>query len=135
MAAKSRNIMIKIDGVRLLGVRSKTITIANEFVDVTNESDEVDGNLWRMGLGGAGDRMVSVTGAGVFKDGAAIRQFQDISASGEHSSMALEFENGDTITGNFLITSLEYIGEHFDVQQYAISLESVVDGSVSLNRA
>jgi TP901-1 family phage major tail protein len=136
MASKGRLILIQIsDGTSpaafatIGGVRSKTITINNESVDVTT-ADEAP---WRQLLGDTGLRSVSASGSGVFDDGAPINQCEDLAFSGALEEFLLTFENGDQIQGVFQLTSFEYGGEHTAEQTFSISLES--GGICTMSRA
>lgn len=126
-AQKGRAIIIAIgDGATveaftsIAGLRTKTLTINNETVDITT-SDEAP---WRELLGDTGLRSVSLSGSGVFQDDAAINLVEDLVMSGLLSNFKITFENGDDITGAFQVTSFEYGGEHTAEQTYSMSLES-----------
>ena len=135
-AQKGRNILIQIsDGVSpatfttIAGIRSKTITINNESVDITT-SDEAP---WRILLGDTGMRSVSLSGAGVFQDDATINLIEDLAFNGTLEEFLIIFENNDQIQGIFQITSFEYGGEHVGEQTYSISFES--GGICTMSRA
>lgn len=126
-AQKGRAIIIAIgDGATveaftsIAGLRTKTLTINNETVDITT-SDEAP---WRELLGDTGLRSVSLSGSGVFQDDTAINAIEDLVMSGLLSNFKITFENGDDITGAFQVTSFEYGGEHTAEQTYSMSLES-----------
>ncbi len=102
------------------GVRSRTITINNEQVDVTTS----DTAPWRRLLGDAGLRSISITGTGIFEDDAAIKLVEDLVYSGALEEMRMTFPNGDRVEGLFQVTQFEHTGDHVDVQAYTIALES-----------
>lgn len=128
MAAQTgKSILIKIDttgaGVfsTIGGMRSKSITLNKETVDVT-DSDSV--MQWRELLGGAGVKTCSISGSGVFKDSATeglVRTnfFGDV--IGEFQFVIPDF---GTFEGLFDITSLEYSGEYNGEAQFSMSFES-----------
>jgi len=135
-AQKGRDILLKIsDGVSpatfttIAGLRSKTLTINNESVDITT-ADEAP---WRQLLEDTGLRSVSLSGAGVFQDDAAINLIEDLSLSGGIEEFLIVFGNGDQMQGNFQITSFEYGGEHTAEQTYSVSLESAA--IITMSRA
>ncbi len=126
-ALKGRNILLKIsDGVspgtftNVAGLRSKTLTVNNETVDITT-SDEAP---WRELLGNTGIRSLSFSGSGVFEDDAAINSIEELALNGNLQEFQLVFENNDMYQGNFQVVSFEYAGEHGSEQTFSISLES-----------
>ena len=135
-AQKGRLLLIGIgDGAtaeaftNIAGLRSKTLTLNNESVDITT-SDEAP---WRALLGDTGLRSMSVSGSGVFQDDAAINAIEDLVMSGLLNNFEITFENGDVFAGAFQVTSFEYGGEHTAEQTYSMSLES--SGTMVLTRA
>lgn len=136
MAQKGRLVLISIgDGAsvetfaEIAGLRSKTITINNETVDITTSDDAP----WRTLLDDTGLRSFSVSGSGVFQDVASVNSVEDLAMSGLLNNFELAFENGDIFAGAFQITSLEYAGEHTAEQTYSVSFES--SGIITLTRA
>lgn len=135
-AQKGRSILLKIgDGsspatfTSIGGLRSKTITVNNESVDITT-SDEAP---WRQLLGDTGLRTVSFSGSGVFEDGAAINTIEDLALAGTLQEFQMQFGNGDIMQGVFQVTSFEYGGEHTAEQTYSVSFESA--GIITMIRA
>lgn len=128
MAAQpGKSILIKIDttggGVfgTIGGMRSKSITLNKETVDVT-DSDSTD--QWRELLTGAGVKTCSISGSGVFKDSAnealvKTNYFTDVIAA--YQFIVPDF---GTLEGPFDITSIEYSGEYNGEVQFSMSFES-----------
>ena len=135
-AQKGLDVLMKIDisGTKTTigGLRSTSITLNDESVDITNK----DSLGTRTLLAGAGVNSLSVSGSGVFTDSAAevaVRTaFQaqqptsDGSAAQTAAFEAFQFiiPNLGTYTGNFQITSLEYAGEYNGEATYSMSFES-----------
>jgi len=135
-AQKGLDVLMKIDisGTKTTigGLRSTSITLNDESVDITNK----DSLGTRTLLAGAGVNSLSVSGSGVFTDAAsevAVRtafQAQQNTSDGS-SAQTAAFEsfqfimpNLGTYTGNFQITSLEYAGEYNGEATYSMSFES-----------
>lgn len=130
-AQKGSDMLIKIGGdsspvtfSTLAGLRTKTMTINAETVDVTN-SDSV--NKWRELLAGAGIKSISVSGSGVFKDEAT-----DITIRSEMFAQTIKdyqiFVPGfGTFEGMFQMSQLQYAGEHNGEVNWDISLESAAE--------
>ena len=135
-AQKGLDVLMKIDisGTKTTigGLRSTSITLNDESVDITNKDSLGSRTL----LAGAGVNSLSVSGSGVFTDSAAevaVRtafQAQQNTSDGS-SGQTAAFEsfqfiipNLGTYTGNFQITSLEYSGEFNGEATYSMSFES-----------
>ena len=135
-AQKGLDVLMKIDisGTKTTigGLRSTSITLNDESVDITNK----DSLGTRTLLAGAGVNSLSVSGSGVFTDSAAevaVRtafQAQQNTSDGSSAQTAafesFEFIIPDlgTYTGSFQITSLEYAGEYNGEATYSMSFES-----------
>ncbi|WNO53543.1 phage major tail protein, TP901-1 family [Stakelama saccharophila] len=102
------------------GLRTTQMSVNGEMVAVTSK----DSGGWRELLSGAGVRSVSVSGAGVFTGSAAEGRVKANALSGEIDDYRLSFESGDTMTGRFLVTRLDYAGDYNGERNYTLSLES-----------
>ena len=114
------------------GLRSTSITMNDEAVDVTTKD-----SLGHRGLlAGGGVNSVSVSGSGVFTDAASETSlksayFAQQNTSDGSSSQTPAFNNYQiiipdfgTMTGSFMIASLEYAGEYNGEVTYSVTLES-----------
>lgn len=135
-AQKGLDVLMKIDisGTKTTigGLRSTSITLNDESVDVTNKDSLGNRTL----LAGAGVNSISISGSGVFTDSAAevaVRtafQAQQNTTDGTTGQTAafetFEFRIPDlgAYTGLFQITSLEYAGEYNGEATYSMSFES-----------
>lgn len=135
-AQKGLDVLMKIDisGTKTTigGLRSTSITLNDESVDITNK----DSLGTRTLLAGAGVNSLSVSGSGVFTDSAAEVAVRTAFAAQQNTSdgstgQTAAFEsfefiipNLGTYTGNFQITSLEYSGEYNGEATYSMSFES-----------
>lgn len=140
MAAQSgKSLLLKIgDGASpevfttVGGLRSTGITMNDEAVDITNK----DSNGSRLLLAGGGTQAVSISGSGVFTDAASETSLKDAyfaqaQTSDGTSAQTSAFKNFQiiipdfgTLTGTFMIASLEYAGEYNGEVTYSITLES-----------
>ena len=102
------------------GLRTTQLSVNGEAVVVTNK----DSGGWRQLLSGAGVRSVSVSGAGVFTGSAAEVRVKASALSGVLDDYRLSFEGGETMTGRFLVTRLDYAGDFNGERSYTLSLES-----------
>ena len=102
------------------GLRTTQLSVNGEAVAITSK----DSGGWRELLSGAGVRSVSVSGAGVFTGSAAEARVKANALSGVLDDFRLSFESGDTMTGKFLVTRLDYAGDFNGERSYTLSLES-----------
>ncbi len=126
-AEKGRAFLLKIgDGqpsesfATVAGMRSTRLSINSELVDITNK----DSAGWRELLSDAGIRKVSVSGAGVFTNSQAESDLQGKALAGTIANCRIVFESGDMFAGAFLVSALDYAGEHNGERSYTLSLES-----------
>jgi len=122
--AKGRNLLLQVDisgTMTTIGaLRSKTITINNETIEITN----LDSNDWReLNPDGLGTRSISASGSGIFTGDAAAQFIEDACYNRNILSMQVVFENGDILSGNFAITSFVRGGEHTAEETVSMSLE------------
>ena len=102
------------------GLRTTQLSINGETVVVTNK----DSGGWRQLLSGAGVRSVSVSGAGVFTGSGAEARLKANALAGVLDDYRLSFESGESMTGRFLVTRLDYAGDFNGERSYTLSLES-----------
>ena len=102
------------------GLRTTQLSVNGEMVAITSK----DSGGWRELLSGAGVRSVSVSGAGIFTGSAAEVRIKGNALSGAIDDYRLTFESGETMTGRFLVTRLDYAGDYNGERSYTLSLES-----------
>lgn len=102
------------------GLRTTQMTVNAETVVVTNQGS----GGWRELLSGAGVRSVSLSGAGVFTGSAAEARIKANALAGQVDDYRISFESGDTVTGRFPITRLDYAGDFNGERTYTLALES-----------
>ena len=102
------------------GLRTTQLSVNGEMVAITSK----DSGGWRELLSGAGVRSVSVSGAGVFTGSVAELRIKGNALSGAIDDYRLSFESGETLSGRFLVTRLDYAGDYNGERSYTLSLES-----------
>lgn len=126
-AQKGREILIKVDSdgagtfLTIGGMRSKSISLNSETVDVT---DSDSANQWRELLENAGVRSASISGSGVFKDSASEEDVRGYFFSGAIEEYQFIVPDFGTIEGLFQVNSLEYAGEYNGEASFSMSFES-----------
>ena len=106
--------------VTIGGMRSNTLTMNDEMVDVTNK----DSSGARSILAQGGVNSITIAGSGVFTDLAS-----ETTLKGKFNVSALTnyqfiVPNFGTFTGKFMLTSLEYAGEYNGEVTYSFTFES-----------
>ena len=102
------------------GMRSTSIALNDEMVDITNK----DSSRARTILAQGGVNSMTVSGSGVFTDSASettLRSKFDESGTTNFQFLIPDF---GTYTGGFRLTTLEYSGEYNDSVQYSFTFES-----------
>ena len=127
-AQRGKDLLLKIgDGgspesfVTVAGLRARTISLNARTVDVT---DGDSAGRWRELLAGAGVRSAAVSGQGVFRDVASDAAIREVFFSQAARTWRLIVPDFGTLEGPFLVSALEYAGEHEGEASFALSLAS-----------
>lgn len=127
VAQNGKDLLIKVDidgggnFMTLAGLRASRISFNAESVDITNV--ESSGG-WRELLSGAGVRSATITGSGVFKDDATDARARSIFFDSLTPAFQVIIPDFGTVEGPFMITSLDYAGNHNGEATYELSLAS-----------
>ena len=123
-AQKGAELLLKIDisGTKTTigGLRSTSLTLNDESVDITNKDSAGKRTL----LAAAGITSMSVSGSGVFTDDAAIEELRGAYGNSAFDSYEIIIPDFGKYTGSFQVTSLEYAGEYNGEVTYSVTLES-----------
>jgi len=118
-AANGRELKILKNNVAIAGVRTKTVAIAGEPIDITSDDDLG----YRTMLGEAGTYSIDLTVEGVTKD-AELRSIILTGGSLLLTDISIEYPDGSTIDGDFFLASVEDSGEYADALTFSASLQS-----------
>ena len=126
MAAQNgKDLLIKVDVTgtfeTLAGLRATRVSFNAEQVDVTT-LDSTGG--WRELLAGAGVKSASLSGSGVFKDGATDERARQIFFDGETPAFQVIIPDFGRVEGPFQVTSIDYAGSHDGEATYELALAS-----------
>ena len=102
------------------GLRSTSLTINNESIDVTNKDSSNNRTL----LAAAGVQSISVSGSGVFTDAASETTIKTNVLADTIDNYQFLVPDFGTFTGGFQVTSVEYAGEFNGEVTYSMSFES-----------
>lgn len=132
-AQKGSAVLIKIavSGTQTTvgGLRSSSITLNDEMVDITNKDSSNNRTLLPQG----GIQSMSISGSGVFTDAASETQLRTNFGGATLSSMSFVIPDLGTYAGSFQITSLEYAGEFNGEATYSLTAES--SGAITFTAA
>lgn len=107
--------------VAIGGLRSRSLTLNSEIIDVTH-SDST--GLWRSILPGVGVRSMAVTGSGIADTKAALAVIQDAFGDQTHRLSRITVPGHGTYAGAFRVSSFELSGEYNDAIQFSTTIES-----------
>ena len=133
-AQKGAALLLKINTtgstyVTVGGLRSTSITLNDEAVDVTNKDSSGNRTL----LADGGVHSVSVSGSGVFTDAASETTLKDAMNAAAFKSFQVIIPDFGTYAGAFMVASLEYAGEFNGEVTYSVTLES--SGAITFTSA
>jgi TP901-1 family phage major tail protein len=125
---KGRELLIKYDTgggsfSTIAGLRSSTVTINNETVDITNKDSAGVRDL----LEGAGVNSMTVAGSGVFLDETIVGAIRTAAKANSHVTLQFIVPGataGGTYEGDWAIASFEEAGEYNGEVSYSMSFES-----------
>lgn len=103
------------------GLRSKSVTINSEPVDVTSASSS---GVWRELLDACGVRSATISADGIFADDAGIEAVRDAVSENELRDCKLVIPSFFDITGSFKVTSFQLGSEYNGAITFSITLES-----------
>ena len=123
-AQKGSAVLIKIDisgtPTTIGGLRSSSITLNEEMVDVTTKDSLNNRTL----IPAAGVKSMSISGSGVFTDAASEGTMRTNFGGAALQTLSFVIPDLGTYAGAFLCTSLEYAGEYNGEATYSMSFES-----------
>ncbi len=128
MAAQSgKNMLLKLDQtgdgslLTVAGLRTRALAFNATTVDTT---DQESAGRWRELLAGGGIKRASVSGSGIFKDGASDAQIRTLFFAGTIRNWQLIIPDFGTVTGPFQIVALEFSADHAGEVTFDLALES-----------
>jgi TP901-1 family phage major tail protein len=134
-AQRGKDILLKIEQgagtyQTVAGLRARTISLNARTVDAT---DADSAGRWRELLGGAGVKSAAVSGQGIFRDAASDALIREAFFEQAAKTWRLIVPDFGTLEGPFLVSALEYAGDHEGEATFAISLASA--GEVTFGAA
>ena len=132
-AQRGKALLLKIDISGTMttvgGMRSTSMTLNDEAVDITNK----DSGSFRELLPAGGIQSMTITASGVFTDSTAEQTLRSAYGTSTFKSYNVIVPDLGTYAGTFMIASLEYSGEYNGEATYSVTLES--SGSITFSAA
>ena len=132
-AQRGKALLLKIDVSGTMttvgGMRSTSMTLNDEAVDISNE----DSGSFRELLPAGGIQSMSISASGVFTDSTAETTLRAAYGTSTFKSYNIIVPDLGTYAGTFMIASLEYAGEYNGEATYSVTLES--SGSITFTAA
>ena len=131
-AGKAVLVKVAVSGTQptIGGLRSSSITLNHETIDITNKDST---NLQRELLAGGGVESITISGSGVFTDSGAETALRTLFGGAAHAAMSFIIPDLGTYSGSYAITSLEYSGEYNGEATYSLTAESA--GAITFTAA
>ena len=104
----------------IAGMRTTAMRVQGEAVEAGTRAN----SGWRSLVEGVGVRSMRLSAAGVFEGSAAEARLMTNAMSGAADDFEVRFESGTRARGRFVVTHLDYTGDHDAERMYAVSLES-----------
>ena len=127
VAQKGKDLLLKVRNqtdnafVTIAGLRARSISFNAESVDITHTEST---GQWRELLSGAGIRRASLSGGGLFKDSESDDRVRSLFFEGASAQWQIIIPGSGTLEGSFLITALEYSGQHDNEVTFELAMES-----------
>lgn len=131
-AQKGKDLLLKVRDasntafITVAGLRARSLSFNAESVDITHSESA---GQWRELLSGAGVRRASIAGSGLFKDATSDDRLRTLFFDGSTATWQVIIPDFGTLEGSFLISALEYSGQHDNELTFEMALESA--GSLS----
>lgn len=113
-----RKALFKKGTTTVAAVRTRSMTLGNEVVDITSDDD----NGFRTMLAEPGNKTLDLTVEGVFKDATMLTVA--MSASDILEAFSILFPTIGTIAGDFVVTSFEAGAAYNEAGTFSCSLQS-----------
>lgn len=122
MAYNGRQFTFDWDDTTLAGVRTRGLTVTNDYVDVTTDDDEG----WRTLLADPGLRSLEITIGGVTKDEILLAEIMaaNVEAKALTANLPTSLTTPGTVDGDFLISSFEQTGDHDGEVEFSVTFMS-----------
>ena len=126
-AQRGKDLLLKVRNdantafVTVAGLRARSLSFNAESVDITHTEST---GQWRELLSGAGMKRASLSGSGLFKDAESDERLRSLFFDGSAAQWQVIIPDFGTLEGLFLITALEYSGQHDNELTFELAMES-----------
>jgi|TARA_R110000868_G_scaffold276708_4_gene536436 TP901-1 family phage major tail protein len=122
MAFNGRQFTFDWDSTTLAGVRSRSVSISNDYVDVTNDDDAG----WRALLADPSVRSVEVTISGITSDEILLAEVMKANITGEvlQADLPSTLASPGNLSGTYVVSSFEQNGDHDGAVEFSATFMS-----------
>lgn len=104
----------------IASVRSKSVTINAEPIDVSSDDSQADRTL----LAEPGSKSLDISVSGVMKDDTLLAEIMASASSMALQDIQIDYNGEFTLTGDFFLNSFTLSGEYQDAALFEASLQS-----------
>ena len=126
-AQPGRDLLLKVEDtatsqfVTVGGLRARSLHLTQEAIDITHGESA---GRWRELLGDAGLRHARIAGEGLFRDAASDELVRSLFFDGKVVRWQVIIPSFGTLEGPFLVTTLDYAGQHTEAVTFDMVLQS-----------
>jgi TP901-1 family phage major tail protein len=113
-----RDCVLSINAVKVASIRTKSMTINNAPVDVTDDDSATWRELWAV----PGQKSIELSGAGLLYNSTNFAIAMQTNTVVEDCTLTFA---GGTLSGNFFITSFSVTGEYNNASTFEVKLQSI----------
>ena len=110
------------DSTTLAGVRTRALSVTNDYVDVTTDDD----TGWRTLLADPGLRSIEVTIGGIVTDEAVLADIMaaNVAVATLQADLPSSLASPGNLSGDYLISSFETSGDHDGAVEFSVTFMS-----------
>ena len=114
-----RNLKLKDGSVVIASIKTKSVSINSEVIDISTD----DSAGWRTLMSVPGQKSIDISFDGISKD-SALKEKAASMTDISYAALTVEFPDGSTLIGKFILASLEESGTYNDAVTFSGSLQS-----------
>ncbi|AZL15546.1 phage tail tube protein [Rickettsiales endosymbiont of Stachyamoeba lipophora] len=102
------------------GLKTTRLVLNNDLIDISNKNS----GDWRLLMQKCSIKSLAISGGGIFTDSLSEQKIKNLALNTEIGEFQLTFGNGEIISGPFLISHYERVGNFNEEETYNLTLES-----------
>lgn len=118
LPGKGRAMLLRLNGVGVAGLRTKSVSIAGEPIDITSDDDDGIRKL----LDAPAELQVNISASGVTKSDSLLQIA--LQQADRVNPMQIVRPDGGTLSGDFFLASYTETGEYNGASSFEVELQS-----------